>query len=361
MLANDVLPDVFAWASEDRGYLHDYVVEGDLLRFSTAFANGGEGNLEVYGGEVLENGNQAVYQRIYDDEGGSRSVLAGEYVYHPNHGHIHFDGYAICNLRAIGPEGAVGEIVATGGKISFCLIDITRYRDDAGSSGYGSCGTTQGVTAGWSDVYSRSLSDQWINIQGIDDGDYYLEVITDPDNHLIESDETNNTTIITVTITDGPGNQGDRLEPNNSFATATNFGMFSERFEAGLSIHTDADVDYFQFNPVEEGEFEIHAGFSHELGNIDAFIYDSSFNLVTSGESTDDLEDLHFDVEANETYYLKILGVDGASNAYDLDFHGPGDIITETVHSDDVLVSIPDSPGSSTPGQAQPAHFKGQT
>ncbi|MCP4461201.1 MAG: hypothetical protein GY819_00210, partial [Planctomycetaceae bacterium] len=31
-------PDMFAWESESDGYLHDYIVEGDLLRFTTALA-----------------------------------------------------------------------------------------------------------------------------------------------------------------------------------------------------------------------------------------------------------------------------------------------------------------------------------
>ena len=71
-------------------------------------------------GRLLANGNQEVLQRIYDDEGGYRDRVAGEFTYHAGHGHIHFDGYAIYNLREIGPGGEVGEIVATGGKISFC-------------------------------------------------------------------------------------------------------------------------------------------------------------------------------------------------------------------------------------------------
>lgn len=359
MLANDVLPDIFAWESEDRGYLHDYVVEGDLLRFTTAFANKGAGNLEVYGGDVLENGNQEVLQRIYDDEGGYRDRVAGEFTYHPGHGHIHFDGYAIYNLREIGPAGEVGEILATGGKISFCLIDITKYDPNAGSSNYGSCGTTQGVTAGWSDVYSRHLADQWINISGIDDGDYYLEVVTDPEDQLLESDETNNTTIITVTIEDGPGAQGDRFETNNTFATAYNLGMFSERNEPGLSIHTDQDVDFYQFNAVDHGEFSIHVNFSHELGNVDAFVYDEDFNVIASGDSTDDLEDLHFHTHPDQAYYLQVIGVDGATNGYDLEFYGPGEVVSETVMSDDVPVDIPDGNGSSSPGQTATSTLEG--
>ncbi len=350
LLANDLLPDIFAWESEDRGYLHDYVVEGDLLRFSTAFANKGEGHLEVFGGDPTGDGSQEVLQRIYDDEGGFRDRLAGEFTYHPAHGHIHFDGYAIYNLREIGPGGAVGDILATGGKISFCLIDITRYDADAGSSNYGSCGTTQGVSAGWSDVYGRGLADQWINISGIDDGDYYLEVITDPEDQLLESDETNNTTIITVTIEDGPGNNGDRLEPNNSFTQAYNMGVVSERREDGLSIHTDQDVDYYQFAAAEDGDFEIHVNFSHELGNLDAFVYDSNFDLVASADSLTDLEDLHFEAQPDAAYFLEIVGVDGATNGYDVEFFGPGDLVTSTIMSTDTPVDIPDGAGSNSAG-----------
>jgi len=350
LLANDVLPDVFAWASEERGYLYDYEVEGELLRFTTAFGNKGEGHLEVFGGDPTTDGNQEVLQRIYDDEGGFRDRVAGEFTYHEGHSHIHYDGYAIYNLREIGAGGEVGDILATGGKISFCLIDITRYDDNAGSSNYGSCGTTQGVSAGWTDVYGKGLSDQWINISGIDDGDYYLEVVTDPENDLLESDETNNTTIITVTIEGGPGAQGDRLEGNNSFTEAYNMGLVSQRFEAGLSIHTDTDVDYFQFAAVEAGTFDIELNFSHDLGNLDAFVYDSDFNLVTSAESVTDLEVLQFEAQPDRAYFLQVVGVGGATNGYDLELHGPGELVTETVLSPNVPLDIPDGAGSSQAG-----------
>ena len=345
-------PDMFAWESESAGYLHDYVVEGDLLRFTTALANDGQGNLEVFGGQVLPNGNQEVWQRVYHDDGSHKDHLAGEFTYHPGHGHIHFDGYAIYSLREVTPEGGVGEIVATGGKISFCLIDITEYNPDAGPSNYHSCGQTQGVTAGWTDVYTRGLANQWIDITGIPDGEYWLEIVVDPESQLLESDETNNVTRIIVDITGGPGDQGDRYEPNNRFGTAANMGVVAKRQEAAISIHTDQDEDFYQFTAVEDGSFEITASFSHDLGNLDTFLYDSNENLIASSTTSDDLEILSFDVLAGETFYLHIDGVDGATNGYELDFDGPGDIVTVTVPSTDTPVTIPDGTGSSQPGAA---------
>ena len=35
-----------------------------------------------------------IFQRIYQADGTSRDRLAGEFVYHAGHGHIHFEGFA---------------------------------------------------------------------------------------------------------------------------------------------------------------------------------------------------------------------------------------------------------------------------
>lgn len=345
-----LLPDLFPWASESRGYLHDWVVEGDLLRFTTAFANSGAGHLELRGGAVLPNGNQQVFQRIFYDDGTFQDRLAGEFTYHSGHGHIHFDGYAVYSLRKYLPGGGIGDLVATGGKISFCLIDITKYHSNAGASRYNSCGQVQGVTAGWSDVYTRSLPDQWINISLVPDGQYWLEVTIDPDHLLLESDSTNNTGRIPVTINRGGPTGGDRWEANNSFAQATNFGRTSEFQEVGLSIHNSTDEDYFRVVAEEHGDFDVHVNFTHELGNLDLFIYDAEQNLIASSTSLTDNEEIHFHGHEDDAYYIVIRGVDGATNGYELDVHGPGPSVTVVVNSADVPVTIPDGAGANSPG-----------
>lgn len=345
-----LLPDLFPWASESRGYLHDWVVEGDLLRFTTAFANSGAGHLELRGGEVLPNGNQQVLQRIFYDDGTFQDRLAGEFTYHSGHGHIHFDGYAVYALRRYLPGGGVGDLVATGGKISFCLIDITKYHSNAGASRYNSCGQIQGVTAGWSDVYTRSLPDQWINISLVPDGQYWLEVTIDPDNLLLESDSTNNTSRIPVVINRGGPTGGDRWEANNSFVQATNFGRTSEFQEVGLSVHNSTDEDYFRVVAEKNGDFDVHVNFTHDLGNLDLFIYDADQNLVASSTSLTDNEEIHFHGHEGEAYYFVIRGVGGATNGYELDVHGPGDLVTVVVNSSDVPVTIPDGTGANAPG-----------
>ncbi len=344
-LLAQLLPDIFPWASESRGYLHDWVVEGNLLRFSTAFANQGLGHLELRGGQVLANGNQQVYQRIYNDDGTFSDRLAGEFTHHPGHGHIHFDGYAKYDLKVKTPSGGVGNTVATGGKISFCLIDITKYHSGAGPSRYNSCGQVQGVTAGWSDVYSRGLPDQYINISNVPDGEYWLEVTIDPDRQLLESNPDNNTTRIPILLNRGGSAGGDRFEPNNSFATAMNYGTISERVETGLSIHSATDQDYFLVTAAEDGEFHIETVFSNDLGNLDIFVYDQQQNLIVSETTNHDNEHLHFDALAGESYYILIKGFEGATNAYDLQVYGPGNIVTETIHGTGLPLNIPDASG----------------
>ncbi len=344
-----VLPDLFAWEGNSNNYLHDYRVEGDLLRFSTALANQGQGPLEIRGGAALPNGNQEVFQRIYNDDGTFEDVLAGEFTYHPTHGHIHFDGYAIYNLRSRLPDGTAGDVVSTGGKVSFCLIDITPLPGTTNSSSYGSCGSTrQGISAGWSDVYSSGLSDQWVNIATIPDGDYILEVTVDPDNQLVESNELNNTTMIDVTIDrGGNGGGGDVFEPNNAFSTAADLGIVSYRNEPGLSIHTATDEDFFEIEAADGGNFSAEILFTDSLGDLDLYVYDASQQLVTSSTTSSDLEQVTWPVSLGEKFYVRVVGVDSGTNGYDLELDGPGNISTVSVVSDDANLprSIPDSPG----------------
>ncbi len=341
-----LLPDLFAWEGNSENYLHDYRIEGDLLRFSTALANQGDGPLEIRGGAALPSGNQEVYQRIFEDDGSFEDVLAGEFTYHPTHGHIHFDGYAIYNLHADN-GGVPGEIVATGGKVSFCLIDITPLPGTTNPSSYGSCGATrQGISEGWSDVYGSGLSDQWINIATIPDGDYFMQVIVDPDDQLIESDESNNKTTIPVTINRGGTSQGDGYESNDSFADSFDLGTVSFFNAPGLSIHVDDDEDFFKFTTAGDGDFTVEALFTHDLGDIDLSIYDSSQQLVIESSTNSDLESVSFPVLQGQSYFIKIDGVDDAVNGYDLELNGPGDLITTSVESDDpsLPIAIGDDP-----------------
>ncbi|MEL7335938.1 MAG: lysyl oxidase family protein, partial [Planctomycetota bacterium] len=65
------------------------------------------------------------------------------------------------------------------------------------------CGQIQGISAGYSDVYSAALDDQWIDVTDVPDGTYWLEITADPEDNIREIDETNNRSRVQVTLQNG--------------------------------------------------------------------------------------------------------------------------------------------------------------
>lgn len=116
------------------------------------------------------------------------------FEYHECHDHYHFLGFA--QYRLLNMQN---EIAAVGRKVSFCLEDIYRWNDSAPVESKFTC-DYQGIQAGWSDIYNSGLEGQWVDITGVPAGEYLLEVTMNPEHFLLESDYTNNSTTIQVTI-----------------------------------------------------------------------------------------------------------------------------------------------------------------
>src|SRR4030095_5880352 len=110
------------------------------------------------------------------------------------HGHYHFLGFASYRLL-----DAIGEEVAAGRKVSFCLEDVRRWDSAANPAEVYNC-SDQGIQAGWSDIYDSGLPGQWIDVTGLPAGTYTLEITMNPEQVLLEADYTNNTTSIQVEI-----------------------------------------------------------------------------------------------------------------------------------------------------------------
>src|SRR5205807_1298331 len=87
--------------------------------------------------------------------------------------------------------------VATGLKIGFCLLDSIRWNANASSNAKYDCGN-QGIQKGWGDVYDSTLDGQWIDITGVPDGNYTLEMEVNPQHRLPESNYDNNIGALTV-------------------------------------------------------------------------------------------------------------------------------------------------------------------
>lgn len=252
-MAVDLLPDLIVWESEENEFIHGWMLDTNeqpgrtLLRLTTAVANIGTGALEIRGADINPDGSQDVFQRIYDDEGGFTDRFAGAFIFHESHEHIHYEGFAQYSLHRITEGGGVGEIVAGGNKTSFCLVDALSY--DLSMPGapstaqYDECeAQIQGISAGWGDVYELFLPDQWIDVTEVPDGQYWLEVIVDPNDRLLESDETNNVIRIQIDLIKGSGGPTDDHGDDATQATA----VVVESTTDG-AIEALGDVDWFGF------------------------------------------------------------------------------------------------------------------
>lgn len=182
------------------------------LRFDTIVGNVGEGAFELAYG--LRKGKPVgAMQRIYRRDGSFEDRFAVRSDFHPTHAHFHVDGFYVSRLWKAGPDGArLGEApVARGDKNGFCPEDSepVEGRPDDGQRHY-SCFTPDepsqrgfqvvGVSAGWQDVYTASLPDQFVEITGVPDGQYVLEIELDPHDVFVESDDSNNTICLMVAL-----------------------------------------------------------------------------------------------------------------------------------------------------------------
>ena len=176
-----------------------------LLKLTNSVWNGGYGPLELIGVVDTESGTQHVIQRILKDDGEYSEQSIGEFVFHSGHNHWHLDSFSVYELWTLQSNGMLDQVVATSGKVSYCLRDIHRsaQAEQIDRAGFTSCSPIrQGLSVGWTDVYQYYLAGQSIDITGLEDGTYALMSIADPFNLIQESDETNNGVVIYLEIRD---------------------------------------------------------------------------------------------------------------------------------------------------------------
>jgi hypothetical protein len=89
----------------------------------------------------------------------------------------------------------------SGRKQGFCMVDSVRYVSGSGPAKYLSCSSNQGISIGWEDTYPPQLPDQFIQITGLNEGDYILENQVNPNQLLPESDYANNFAAVKIHYT----------------------------------------------------------------------------------------------------------------------------------------------------------------
>lgn len=184
-----------------------------LVQFDGFVTNVGQGPLEVSGNpQVSQSSTSGVRQRARTASS-APGVLLGQ----PNHavvgsppveyeeadGHDHFHlmrvmRYSLWNSTRTG-EAAPGQ------KVGFCLYDIeggpeavpgapkydpkvysgsvTQFCDQYNRE---TTSLVMGTSAGWRDVYGRTLPYQWVDVSDTPPGEYYVAAEADPDNLVWE-------------------------------------------------------------------------------------------------------------------------------------------------------------------------------
>ncbi len=236
----DLLPDMIASAAALLNGTYEFA---DTLFVDNSTPNIGWGPLEIHGIDScfcdtvpvpcsttlcpLTNlpPKQLVMQTIYHKSNGTVTQWqrhAGTMSYHPTHFHTHLDQWAVYTVRrpVFGLDPPDWPIIGESSKQSYCLINIgfcaingNGYcADSAGNplgrqniANYGmgavsGCGIDQGIYVGNYDVYDEHTPGNWIHLDSLCNGAYYLVSITDPNNWILESNDHNNWASVPLTL-----------------------------------------------------------------------------------------------------------------------------------------------------------------
>ncbi|MBI2422775.1 MAG: hypothetical protein HYV27_08090 [Candidatus Hydrogenedentes bacterium] len=179
-----------------------------LLRFKTSLPNTGLGEFFLRSTNVESgDGRFTVDQRIKREDGSIVSRDAGEFLYNPVNQHMEAAGWTSYLLREITEGDGVGAIVAEGAKESVRITSSRIHNANLPNfvpfpNQINASGGIHGISVGWTDIYSKDLEKQWIDVTGVPAGEYWLEAVVDPANHILEESETNNTARIRYTLVD---------------------------------------------------------------------------------------------------------------------------------------------------------------
>jgi hypothetical protein len=207
-----LLPNLTSLPAEDVSL---EVVDGTRgLRFAGILANPGGAPLEVVPepGRTCPEKQRHVSQVFFHDVDGDgrydRSVDTmtstrplGCMLFHPDHDHWHVDSSARYTLARPGEDVPV----VSQDKVSFCLRDNRTLGTDVAEPAeyYGECerDTRQGISPGWADVYRATLPSQKLELPAdLPDGTYCLHTAADPYDLVLESDETDNASVVAVAL-----------------------------------------------------------------------------------------------------------------------------------------------------------------
>lgn len=169
-----------------------------VITFDGYIHNIGDGPLDVVGNPQEPGGMKQRAQTAT----GWEDVATPTVRYETDDGHNHF--HLIEAVDYLLWNGRTGEQTEFGSKIGFCLVDSERVESSA-EPAYSeeldnfcqednpdATELRMGISTGWRDVYDSTTTLQWVDISEVPPGQYWLGAITDANDEIRESNETNN-------------------------------------------------------------------------------------------------------------------------------------------------------------------------
>lgn len=183
------------------------------LRYSFGLGNAGDGNFDVRYSQSAAADPVPMTQCVQRTDGTPRARPAGTGVFHKTHGHWHYNDIIYHELLRV-TDRAAGTLVAAGAgrKLGYSpadqgIVDWDVFTQGlAGSSGgAGNCapgtGNRLGMSRGWGDAYRYQRPGNYVEFGANADGYFVVRTIADPQNVVLESDETDNTSYAYVHVT----------------------------------------------------------------------------------------------------------------------------------------------------------------
>jgi hypothetical protein len=182
------------------------------LTFGATVWNAGPSPLVVDGFRRPNGDLMDAYQYFYDAAGNEvGSSPAGTLEWDPREGHNHWHFTAFASYRLL---DSTKKLTKRSGKEAFCLaptdpinLNVTAAQWKPASTDLGTaCGEENSVSirevldVGWGDTYDQSLPGQSFNVTNLANGTYYIEVLANPDQKLIESNPNNNSALRKVKL-----------------------------------------------------------------------------------------------------------------------------------------------------------------
>jgi hypothetical protein len=198
-----LLPDIQTLPLEDIHLVYDRLSDSTFVRLTNIVYNAGPGPLVLEGGTSQFQSDVQVAQRLLLDDESFEYLPAGSFEFDRQHNHWHLQSFARYEVLTVRANGELGVVIGSNDKVGYCLRDgfYAGPTPEAGESipraQYGACySNLQGLSPGFADPYYSSYAGQWVEISGVEDGIYALRSSADPENAILEVDETNNQTVV---------------------------------------------------------------------------------------------------------------------------------------------------------------------